>query len=70
MNAIPVSVSLGFGLVMVKVSSDFPFARIGSVPNALAIVGGTMAVSDAVAEPPLLELVPPSVVEMNPLTFV
>ena len=70
MKAIPDSVLLALGLVIVNVSNDVPLARIGSVPNDLAIVGGTIAVSDAVAEPLLPAFVPPSVVEMNPLTFV
>src|SRR6202162_3338699 len=43
---------------------------MGSVPNDFAMLGATMAESDAVAEPPAPELVPPSVVEMNPLTLV
>src|SRR5438445_7224497 len=34
------------------------------------MLGATMAESDAVAEPLLPAFVPPSVVEMNPLTFV
>jgi len=68
--AIPVNVSLRFGLVMVNVSNDGAFARIGSVPKTFAMVGGTMAVSDAVAEPVPPEFVPASVVEMKPLTFV
>jgi len=55
---------------MVNVRSDVPFTRMGLVPNDFAMLGATMAVSDAVADPPLPEFVPPSVVEMNPLTFV
>ena len=58
------------GLVIVKVSNEVPFAWMGSVPNALAMLGATMAESDAVAEPLAPEFVPPSVVEMNPLMFV
>jgi hypothetical protein len=55
---------------MLNVSSDVPFTAIGLVPNDFAILGATMAVSDAVADPPPPEFVPPSVVEMNPLTLV
>src|SRR6267154_1763696 len=55
---------------MVNVSSDVPFTSMGLVPNDLAMLGATMAVSDAVADPLAPEFVPPSVVEMNPLTFV
>src|SRR5690348_5833756 len=65
----PESASLAFGLAIVKVRSEVPLARIGSVPKAFAIVGGTTAVSEAVAEPVLPEFVPPSVVEMKPLTL-
>src|SRR5689334_461395 len=70
LNAIPVSVSLALGLVIVNVSNDVPLTRMGSVPNALAMLGATMAESDAVAEPPAPEFVPPSAVEMKPLTLV
>src|SRR5207244_7245574 len=58
------------GLLIVNVRSDVPFTRIGSVPNDFEMLGATMAESDAVAEPLAPEFVPPSVVEMNPLTFV
>jgi hypothetical protein len=57
-------------LVIVNVSNDFPFAWMGSVPNDFAMLGAMMAESDAVAEPLAPEFVPPSVVEMKPLTFV
>src|SRR5216683_386787 len=43
---------------------------MGSVPNDFAMLGATMAESDAVADPLAPEFVPPSVVEMNPLTLV
>ena len=69
-KAIPVSVSLALGLVIVNVRSDVPFTRMGLVPNDFAMLGATMAVSDAVADPLAPEFVPPSVVEMNPLTLV
>src|SRR5689334_2219841 len=68
-NARPESVSLALGLVMVKVRSEVPFARIGSVPNAFAMKGGTMAASEAVAEPVPPAFVPLSVVETKPLTL-
>src|SRR5262244_3240714 len=62
--------SLGLGLVIVKVSSDVPFTWIGLGLNDLAMVGGTIVVSDAVADAPAPVFVPLSVVERKPLTLV
>ena len=43
---------------------------MGLGPNPLAMLGGVRAVSDAVAEPLGVELVPLSVAEMKSLTLV
>lgn len=67
-KATPEMASSGFGLVMVKVSVDTPFARMGDGANALAIAGGSTAVSVSVAG--VSSPVPPSVVVTMPLTFV
>ena len=59
-----------FGLVMKNVSVLVPPVRMGFGPKNFEMLGGCRAVRDAVADPPNPEFVPPSVEEMNPLTFV
>ena len=52
-----------------NVSIDTPFVWIGFAANDFCMVGATIALSDALADPPAPELVPPSTVEMKPLTL-
>ncbi len=63
-NAIPVTVTPVFGLVMVKVKLVVPFSGMPAAPNALVMVGGVATVRFAVAEfpvPPLVEVTDPVV---------
>src|SRR5262249_42406630 len=57
LKATPVSATVRFGLVMVKLSEVDPFSGIVAAPNALAIVGGATTVMEAFDVLP----VPPSV---------
>ena len=57
------------GLVIVKVNVDVPPARIGFEANNLAMLGGLITVSEAVALPVESVFVPPFVDETKPLTF-
>ena len=76
-NAIPVSATLLFGLVMVNVSVVLPFNGIVAAPKALLIDGGeatvTVAVLLATPVPPSVELGAPVVLffapEVVPVTF-
>ena len=68
LNATPASASFWLGFEIVKLSVEVPPARIGLGANCFSIAGGTTAVSDAVAT--LVVVVPLSVVESTPLTFV
>ena len=69
-NETPDSALLAFGFEIVNVSSDAPSVTIGLVPNAFAIVGGRIAVTEATADPPGPVLIPLSVDETKPLTLV
>ena len=63
-KAIPFSATVGFGLLMVKVSDVAPFNGIWAAPNALLMVGGEATVRFDVAVlpvPPLVELTLPVV---------
>src|SRR5882757_9445802 len=68
-NAIPFSVKLVFGLLMVKVSEVVPFSGMIAAPNALVIEGGVATVKFAEAVlpvPPLVELTAPDVLVYCP----
>ena len=55
---------------MVKVNVEVPPAKIGFAAKALTMLGGRMAVSEAVPKPVEVVLIPLSVDETNPVTFV
>lgn len=68
-NAMPVSVSPVFGLLMLKVSEVVPFSGIVAAPNAFVILGGeaTVRLADAVLPvPPLVEVTAPVVLVYCP----
>jgi len=68
-KATPVSALLRLGLVIVNVSVDVPFVRIGLGANSFDMLGGCNTVSDAAAIPVVPVFVPPSVDNTNPLTL-
>jgi hypothetical protein len=68
-KATPVRALFRFGLVMVNVSVDVPFVRMGLGANNFDMLGGCNTVRDAVAIPVVPLFVPPSVDETNPLTL-
>src|SRR6266700_2434964 len=68
-KATPVSATLAFGFVMVKVNEVDPFNGIVAAPNALVIVGGatTVMLAEAVLPvPPLVEVTFPVVLFFTP----
>jgi hypothetical protein len=68
-KATPLSATLVFGLVMVKVSDVVPFSGMVAAPNALAIDGGvtTVKLAEAVLPvPPLVEVTLPVVLVYCP----
>src|SRR6266481_9928985 len=70
-KAIPLSATVVFGLLMVKVSDVAPFSGIWAAPNALLMVGGLATVRLEVAVlpvPPLVELTLPVVLMYWPET--
>src|SRR5579859_274414 len=63
-NAIPVSATLVFGLLMLKVNAVLAFSSMPAAPKALVMVGGAPTVRLALAVfpvPPLVELTAPLV---------
>jgi hypothetical protein len=65
------SSGLGFVIVNVRVDNvDAPANTIGLGANTLSMLGGSMAVNEAVADPPEPVFAPVSVDEINPLMLI